>query len=80
MSLETTMARAEANTLEQAWKGHKRHCPQCSVAAGRRDWDALCPDGAHLRAGHLEARRNLAENRRLDRQPAPEVPGQETLF
>jgi len=77
MSLETTLARAEANAREQAWKAHKRECPQCSIAAGRRQWAALCPAGACARDAHQEAQGELAESRRLDKLPSPD---QEALF
>jgi len=76
-SLETTLARAEAEQAGRDWKAHKRECLQCSIAAGWRQWAALCPAGACARDAHAEAKRELAENRRLDKLPSP---GQEALF
>ena len=72
MSLETTLARAEANAREQAWKAHKRECPRCSAAAGARKWDELCPAGLACHDCLVIARRELAENRKLDKMPSPD--------
>ena len=76
MSMETTKARANAEHAAQAWLGHKRHCPRCAYRARIRDWAWLCLDGMAARDAHLKAAAQLAENRRLDREPSA---GQEAM-
>ena len=75
--MQTTTARAVAEQAAAGWLGHKRHCPRCAYRARIRDWKWLCLDGAKLRDGHLAAAAELAEHKRLDREPTA---GQEALF
>ena len=77
MSLQTTLAMAEAAACEQEWAAHKRHCARCAHRARIREWQWLCPEGTKIRDAHVTAQAVLAENRRLDRQPSP---GQGTMF
>ena len=77
MSLETTLASSRARDAEQAWTLHKRGCPRCAYRARIREWSWLCLDGMKIRSAHVTAQAQLAEERRLDKLPAP---GRETLF
>jgi hypothetical protein len=77
MSLETTLARAEADAAAEDWRLHKRHCPRCAHRARIREWQWLCPEGMKTRDANVAAMARLAEERRLDRLPSPD---QERLF
>lgn len=77
MSRETALARGQAEHAEREWRDHKRECSRCSAAARQRHWDGLCPMGTGCHGAHAEAQRELAENRRLDKLPAPD---QQPLF
>lgn len=78
VSMETTNARIEARAFTEEWDNHrKRQCPQCSVAAGRRQWGAVCADGAELRARVIQAKAEVARQVELDRHPSPD---QQELF
>ena len=77
MSLQATLARAEAEAAAERWLAHKRHCARCAYRARIRDWGWLCLDGARLREASTAAARDLAEARRLDKLPPP---GQAALF
>ena len=77
MSLETTMARAEARHQETQWKLHIKDCPRCTRAARGRQWHDLCGFGRPIRDAKTAADRELKTSRELDKQPAPD---QEALF
>lgn len=77
MSRETAEARSIAHYANAGWREHIRACPACAIAARRRRWAELCPDGRQLRADSVAADRSLAENRALDKLPSPD---QEALF
>ena len=72
MSMEMTLARAEATAREQDWTLHKRHCPRCAHRARVREWQWLCPDGMKIRTAHVTAQARLAAERKLDRMPSPD--------
>lgn len=76
MSLETTLARAEAEQAAHNWLGHRKHCPACDEAVARRRWDQLCRQGTGLHVIKRTADAELKRKRELDKQPAP---GQEAL-
>ena len=77
MSLQTTLARAEALECERRWRDHKANCPVCTRAVRSRRWAEMCGEGGRLRRDWKETVVILAHERKLDRQPAP---GQTTLF
>lgn len=71
MSLESTLARADARTADDAWKQHRRQCATCSPAARRRRWDELCARGTELRTAQAQAADVLKQQLALDRQSDP---------
>jgi hypothetical protein len=77
MTLQTTLARAEARHWDDQWRDHRLHCPPCSAAVAKRRRNDLCPAGAEVREQRRLASRALAANRRLDKIPPA---GQETLL
>lgn len=77
MSRETTEARGLARYWDDQWRPHKTHCSTCALAAQKRHWPGLCDRGAAIRTDMRDAGRDLARNRELDKQPAPD---QEVLF
>jgi hypothetical protein len=72
VSMETTLARAEAQAAERDWRNHRLWCSRCSAEARSRHWDQLCNAGAFKFADHQAAQRALAKNRRLDKLPSPD--------
>ena len=66
------IARAAASVSEADWKGHKRHCPRCSMAAHARDWDHLCGAGAAYRDGYLASARELKTAKAAAEAPNPD--------
>lgn len=77
MSYQVTQARAVAQACDRAWRAHRHTCATCSLAAQGRKWDRLCREGRALWDDRGRTARELAEERRLDAEPAP---GQETMF
>lgn len=71
MSLETTLARAEANALEADRKAHKAVCPKCSRRRER------CRIGEQVFVSMKDALAELSRQRQADKQL---VPGQGVLF
>jgi hypothetical protein len=76
VSLQTTLARAEARHWGDQWRDHRLHCPPCSAAVAKRRWGDLCSAGAEVREQRRAADRELTANRRLDKNP---LTGQEAL-
>jgi hypothetical protein len=72
VSMETTLARAEARAAQRDWRNHRLWCPECGTAARSRRWAALCNTGQEVYEAHREARHLLAESRRLDKFPSPD--------
>jgi hypothetical protein len=77
MSIETTLANAEARAAEGRWKWHKQGCPQCSTAQRARKPTQMCPAGGGLYSERTAALGELIRQRELDKAP---IPGQEMLF
>ena len=77
MSLQTTLARAEARHQQTQWKLHLQGCPRCYRAMRGRAWADLCKFGTPIRNDKIAAERELAHRRELDKLPSPD---QETLF
>jgi hypothetical protein len=69
-------ARRVADVAAAAWYDHivpwaSSMCTQCSVAASRRRYDALCPAGAVLYQARLDAAAALARERADAARPDP---------
>jgi len=77
MSVETTLARADAALADTRWRAHCRDCPQCVTAHRARKPDQMCVAGAGLRRAHRDADAELERQRELDLRP---IPGQQALF
>lgn len=77
VSIQTTLARAEARGAEEGWAAHKFGCARCSEAQHTRHMDQACPDGWKLYRHRRDALAGLARQRELDRQP---IDGQGELF
>lgn len=70
MSLQTTLARATARATARLWRDHWYNCPVCERWVRRRMGNG-CTSGRLLRRDDQEAQAELAEQRELDKQPAP---------
>ena len=77
MSIETTLARAQAMHAGTCWYDHRRDCPQCVTAQRARKPYRLCTAGAPLYAAHRQAEADLTRHIKLDKQP---MAGQEAMF
>lgn len=78
MSLQTTLAGAEALYWERKWRDHRQHCPQCMTASRQRSAkNPPCPTGGPIYAAHRQAQVEYASQKQLDKQP---VDGQDALF
>ena len=78
MSYEMTIANAKARAAEHEWKQHRAHCAGCTAGTGRpRKPELMCQQGAALRLAHRAAQDELADNRRLDKQP---IKGEQPLW
>lgn len=77
MSIELTLARAEARIADDTWKAHQMHCPRCGEAVRDRKLAALCSAGRELHSALRTARAAVARERQLDAAPLPD---QETLW
>lgn len=74
---ETREARELAQSAEADDRDHRRNCIDCTRATRQRREDARCQRGRELLKARREADAHLAEQRRLDKLPAP---GQQPLF
>lgn len=77
MSIRATLARAAANSADDAWQLHRKSCPGCGPAARTRACGQLCARGAGLLRERDSARADAKAEAEADRQPHP---GQGTLF
>jgi hypothetical protein len=71
ISLQTRIARAEAQQAEVAWGQHRQHCAACDIAAGKRRYAGLCPEGARARQLSADLHAEARHQARLDRLPDP---------
>lgn len=77
MSIETTLARADARAAEDRWQAHRRDCPVCVTAQRKRKPAVMCGQGSGLYRDRGATARELERQRELDKQP---IPGQGALF
>ena len=77
MSRETNLARAAFRHAAGRWRAHRASCARCDRSARSSRGPGPCKHGAPLYLAYESARRELAEQKRLDSQPPP---GQGTLF
>jgi hypothetical protein len=75
VSRGTSLARAAFRHAAGRWRAHRASCPRCDRFT--RSSRGPCKHGAPLYLAYESARRELAEQKRLDSQPPP---GQGTLF
>jgi hypothetical protein len=71
----------EANTAaaqaDSAWREHRDDCPACTKGQRTRDLTLCCKTGWAIYKQRRDAQAQLAEERKLAKQP---VPGQADLF
>jgi hypothetical protein len=77
MSLQLTLARAEARAADLAWRDHVAHCPPCDRVKARMKGAQCCTRGEILRGFKRHADAVLREERRLEKGSWP---GQEAMF
>ena len=77
MSIETTLARADARAAEDRWQAHRWDCPVCVTGQRRRKPAEMCDQGSDLYRDRDATARELERQRELDKQP---IPGQGALF
>jgi hypothetical protein len=77
ISLQTRIARAAAQEAERAWEHHRRQCWACDIAAARRRYADLCPEGAKARELAADLRAEAWREAELDKAQNPD---QGTLF
>ena len=77
MSLQTTLARAEADAADGIWQRHRKTCHVCGPVARKRQYDQLCPDGKAALQDRNDLRDAAEREALLDKQP---MPGQDAMF
>ena len=77
VSIQLTLARAEARAAEEAWRDHLDGCPPCSRWRRRLKGQQPCRTGRETYDHHKACDETLKRERDLEKKPWP---GQEALF